>query len=192
MEPQEKLDWVDWLALANERMLPPPDRVVDDAYIGVVRRALTDAELNEQIAYNHRNAHRMERAERRLHAIGYALFAIPALICLTFLLVYMVVDLGHHMDITHQARFYVTQLSAACPSFGAALNAIRMQGDFEAVARRSAATEARLVAIRAALDEPGLDFARLADLTQKSAEVMGADVAEWRTLFRTRPLSLPA
>jgi hypothetical protein len=157
-----------------------------------VRRALTQTELDEQIAYNQKNAHRMEQAEERLHVIGYALFAIPALICLTFLLVYVVVDLGHHMDVTHQARFYVTQLSAICPSFGAALNAIRMQGDFDTVARRSTATEGRLIAIRDALNEPGLDFARLADLIQKSAEVLGADVAEWRTLFRTRPLSLPA
>ena len=78
------------------------------------------------------------------------------------------------------------------PSFGAALNAIRMQGDFDTVARRSLATESRLIAIRAALHAPGLDFARLADLVQKTAEVMGADVSEWRTLFRTRPLSLPA
>jgi hypothetical protein len=192
MEPLDKLEWVDWLVLANERMLPPPNRVVDDAYIAAVRGALTQTELDEQIAYNRKNAHRMEHAEERLHVIGYALFAIPALICLTFLLVYVVVDLGHHMDVTHQARFYVTQLSAICPSFGAALNAIRMQGDFDTVARRSTATEGRLIAIRDALNEPDLDFARLADLIQKSAEVLGADVAEWRTLFRTRPLSLPA
>lgn len=192
LEPLGGPEWVDWLVLANDRMLPPPDRVVDQRYINATREALTKAELNEQIAYNHKNARRMELAEARLHAIGYALFAIPALICVIFLLTYVLLDLGRHMNASHQIRFYVTQLSAVCPSFGAALNAIRMQGDFETVARRSAATEARLIAIREALDEPGLDFARLADLVQKSAEVMGADVAEWRTLFRTRPLSLPA
>ncbi|HLI65615.1 MAG TPA: hypothetical protein VKU90_04550 [Caulobacteraceae bacterium] len=187
-----KPDWVEWLVRANERMLPLPNRPVDNAYVTAVRTALTKAELDDQIDWNAANAHRMMHAEHRLHAAGYVLFATPALVCLGFLVAYIGVDLVQGSDITHQLRFYVTQLSAVCPSFGAALNAIRMQGDFDSVARRSAATQARLKAIRFALHEPGIDFARLADLVQKTAETLGADVAEWRTLFSTRPLSLPA
>jgi hypothetical protein len=40
-------------------------------------------------------------------------------------------------------------------------------------------------------DEP-LDFARLTDRIQKTSDIMMADLEEWQTVFRTRPLSLPA
>jgi hypothetical protein len=40
-------------------------------------------------------------------------------------------------------------------------------------------------------DEP-LDFARLADRVQKTSDIMMMDLEEWQTVFRTRPLSLPA
>jgi hypothetical protein len=89
-------------------------------------------------------------------------------------------------------RFFVTGLTAAFPTFGAALNAVRVQGDFETVGERSAATAARLATVRAALESEPLEFPRLADRTQHAAEVMSVDLAEWQTLFRTRPLSLPA
>jgi hypothetical protein len=67
-----------------------------------------------------------------------------------------------------------------------------VQGDFETVSERSGATAARLVAVRAALESEPLEFPRLADRAQRAAEVMSVDLSEWQTLFRTRPLSLPA
>ena len=87
---------------------------------------------------------------------------------------------------------FVTGLTAAFPTFGAALNAVRVQGDFETVGERSAATAMRLASVRAALEREPLEFPRLADRTQHAAEVMSVDLSEWQTLFRTRPLSLPA
>ena len=33
---------------------------------------------------------------------------------------------------------------------------------------------------------------RLADRVQKTSDIMMADLEEWQTVFRTRPLSLPA
>jgi hypothetical protein len=40
-------------------------------------------------------------------------------------------------------------------------------------------------------DEPVI-LARLADRVEKTSDVMMSDVLEWQTVFRTRPLSLPA
>jgi hypothetical protein len=193
LEALDKPDWVEWMLRAYERLLPLPNRAITTSYIAAVRAAVTAAELQDQIVWNQGNAERMEMAERRLHAAGNVLFGTPALVCTVFLVVLLTVDLPFGRDWAHSGRFYVTALSAACPGFGAALNAIRMQGDFESVARRSATTGARLEAIRKELHMAHpLDFARLADLVQKTAEVLDADVSEWRTLFRTRPLSLPA
>ena len=55
-----------------------------------------------------------------------------------------------------------------------------------------AATAARLAVVRNALENEPLEFPRLADRTQQAADVMSSDLAEWQTLFRTRPLGLPA
>jgi hypothetical protein len=193
VEALDKPDWVEWMLRAYERLLPLPNRAITTSYIAGVRAAVTAAELQDQIVWNKGNAERMEMAERRLHVAGNVLFGTPALVCTVFLVVLLAIDVPFGRDWAHSGRFYVTALSAACPGFGAALNAIRMQGDFESVARRSAMTEARLEAIRKELHMAHpLDFARLADLVQKTAEVLDADVSEWRTLFRSRPLSLPA
>jgi hypothetical protein len=40
-------------------------------------------------------------------------------------------------------------------------------------------------------DDP-LILARIADRVEKTSDVMMSDVLEWQTVFRTRPLSLPA
>ena len=105
----DKPDWVEWLVRANERMLPLPNRPVDEAYVNAVRTAVTTAELDEQIRWNEMNAHRMHHAEHRLHAAGYVLCSPPPalLICAGFLLAYIFIDLVQGTDFTHQIRFYM-------------------------------------------------------------------------------------
>jgi hypothetical protein len=187
----EQSDWVGWYVRTMERLLPLPNRVVDAGYMTAVRKAVIEAELTPQVGYNRVNSHRMMQVEHRLHVNGVALFWAPALVGLAFLGAYGLY-VWRGLSWAEQMRFVVTGLTAALPAFGAALNAIRVQGDFETVAERSAATAARLAAIRTALESEPLEFARLADRVQRAAEVMSADLSEWRTLFRARPLSLPA
>jgi hypothetical protein len=83
-------------------------------------------------------------------------------------------------------------LTALLPAIGATLNAIRAQGDFESVSRRSEQTAQRLTRIEQALSGEPLSFARLADLTEKASDAMMDDLIEWQLTFRSRPLSLPA
>jgi hypothetical protein len=84
-----------------------------------------------------------------------------------------------------------TFLTALMPTFGGALGAIGAQGDFRTRSEQSERTATRLEAINQALTEEPLDFARLADRVQKTSDIMMADLEEWQTVFRTRPLSLP-
>jgi hypothetical protein len=72
------------------------------------------------------------------------------------------------------------------------VNAIRAQGDFETVARRSEEAERRLSELDQIIASEPLAFARLSDRIEKAADLMTADLSEWQILFRTRPLSLPA
>jgi hypothetical protein len=184
-------DWVGWYVRAIARLLPPPGRAVDDAYVAAAQEAVITTELAAQIDYHHDNARLMESASQRLHGAGLVLFGAPALVGLWFIGAYAAYRFWG-ADWAFQGRFYVTALTAAFPAFGAALNAIRVQGDFETVATRSEQTAARLATIRAAMQADPLEFARLADRIQKVVAVMGAEQSEWRTLFGTRPLSLPA
>jgi hypothetical protein len=187
----EQDDWVSWYVRSIERLLPLPNRVTDGSYLAEVRGAVVEAELNGQISYHHANSHRMEMAAHRLHANGVFLFAAPVFVGVTFLLA-ILVQLITGWEWAENIRFFVTALTAAFPTFGAALNAVRVQGDFETVGERSTATAARLATVRNALQEEPLEFPRLTDRTQRAAEVMSIDLAEWQTLFRTRPLGLPA
>jgi hypothetical protein len=187
----EQDDWVSWYVRSIERLLPLPNRVTDASYLAEVRGAVVEAELNGQIAYHHANSHRMEMAAHRLHINGVVLFVAPMAVGLTFLLAFLV-QLFTGWEWAESIRFYVTALTAAFPTFGAALNAVRVQGDFETVGERSQATAARLATVRNALESEPLEFPRLADRTQHAAELMSIDLAEWQTLFRTRPLGLPA
>jgi hypothetical protein len=187
----EQDDWVGWYVRSIERLLPLPNRVTDLSYLAEVRGAVVEAELNGQIAYHHANGHRMELAAHRLHANGVILFAAPVAVGLTFLAAFGA-QLFTGLEWAEDIRFFVTGLTAAFPTFGAALNAVRVQGDFETVGERSRSTAARLATVRNALQGEPLEFPRLADRTQHAAEVMSIDLAEWQTLFRTRPLGLPA
>ena len=174
-----------------ERLLPLPNRVADETYMTEVRGAVIQAELDGQIAYHEANSHRMRTIAHRLHRNGTFLFAAPVVVGASFLLT-VAAQLITGLALAEEIRFFVTGLTAAFPTFGAALNAIRVQGDFETVGERSSATAARLAAVRAALEDEPLEFPRLADRTQRASEVMSIDLAEWQTLFRTRPLGLPA
>ncbi len=184
-------DWVGWYVRAVGRLLPPPNRAVDAGYAEAVRKAVITVELRGQINYHHDNSRLMALASRRLHRGGLVLFGTPAAVGISFILAYFAY-LIWGSSLAYDTRFYVTALTAALPAFGAALNAIRVQGDFETVAIRSEEMASRLATIRAAMMADTIDFARLADRIQRAVAVMSAEQSEWRTLFGTRPLSLPA
>jgi hypothetical protein len=184
-------DWVGWYVRAVGRLLPPPNRAVDAGYVEAVQRAVVTLELRGQINYHRDNGRLMALAARRLHRGGLVLFAGPAVVGVSFISAYFAYRIWNS-GLAYDMRFYVTALTAVFPAFGAALNAIRVQGDFETVALRSEEMASRLATIRAAMMAGPADFARLADWIQKAVTVMSAEQSEWRTLFGTRPLSLPA
>jgi hypothetical protein len=66
-----------------------------------------------------------------------------------------------------------------------------VQGEFKTVHEQSERTARRLVKLDAVLAAEELTFSSLCDRLEKTSDIMMADVDEWQTVFRTRPLSLP-
>ena len=179
--------WIKWYARAIEREIPVPSLAVDQKYLAAVRAVVRSAELRSQIEYNHHNAIAMEKASGRLHAFGTLLFWATFAVCVLYLGAYFLTP-----ELAHAYKEWSVVLSALFPTVGAAVNAIRAQGDFHSVAERSQETASNLETLDRALAEEPLDFARLSDRVEKAADLLTADLVEWHVLFRTLPLSLPA
>lgn len=189
----EDEDWINWYAWSLRRLLPLPNCVIDRDYLVAMRDVVRTAEIDGQIKYHRANATRIVKLDHRITRNGELLFAFTGLLCILFLLMVWF-DLFHHVpdSIRDLIPGVVTFLTALLPTLGAALSAIHVQGDFKTVAEQSRRTAARLAAIDKILaDEPPV-FARLADRIEKTSDVMMSDLLEWQTVFRTRPLSLPA
>ena len=189
----DEQDWVNWYAWTVRRLLPLPDRAVDPAYLGALREAVRSGEIAGQIEYHTTNATHIAKLEPRLHHSGQVLFGITGALCIA----YLGFDwFGGLPSMAQPHRDWIlgafTFFTALLPTLGAALGAIYVQGDFKTVAEQSKRTAQRLAAIDKILADEPLVFARLADRIEKTSDVLMSDLMEWQTVFRTRPLSLPA
>jgi hypothetical protein len=189
----DEQDWVNWYAWTMRRLLPLPNRAVDAAYLTAARDTVRSAEIASQIDYHTKNARRIDKFEPRIHHSGQVLFGVTGGLCLLFLCLIWFAGLR---DIAEPYREAIlgtfTFLSALLPTLGSAIGAIYVQGDFKTVAEQSKRTAKRLMAVDKMLADEPLILARLADRVEKTSDVMMSDVLEWQTVFRTRPLSLPA
>jgi hypothetical protein len=189
--------WLRWLLMINARALPLPQAVVDVSYLSKLADALRKGELAEQMDYNSGTVRRMHDIEKGLHALGFYCFLATVGICVVFLIL-QVPALHPSEACTKTVEHWTTFLTALLPTLGAALSAIRVQGDFESFATRATRTLSRLERIDGAIDQlkpgatPPITLARLADHADKAAEAMSSDLDEWQILSTTKPVSLPA
>lgn len=186
-------NWINWYAWTLRRQLPLPDRMVDRPYLEKVRDAVLRAEINDQIDYHQRNAARMHKLDHRLHFTGVLLFGATAGLCVAFLVLVWLgavdrIEAPHRILVLNSLTF----LTALLPTLGAALAAIHAQGEFRTLAEQSARTAKRLDAIGKVFAAEDPNFARMADRIDKTSDVLMAELREWHTIFRTRPLALPA
>ena len=186
-------DWVKWYAWSVRRSIPLPGRPVDDAYLAAIRDAARAAEIAEQAAYHDANARRMSALAAGIHHTGQILFAVTGGLCALFVALH-VLDVLPAVDNPHRDLVLgvFTFLTALLPTVGGALGAIFAQGDFRTVAEQSERTAKRLKSIDEVLAHEPLDFARLTNRIQTTSDIMMVDLEEWHSVFRTRPLSLPA
>ena len=186
-------DSINWYAWTLRRQLPLPDCVVNRHYLEKIRDAVLHAEIEDQIGYHQRNAARMHKLDHRLHLSGLLLFGATAGLCVVFVILVWLgtvdrIEAPHRILVLNALTF----LTALLPTLGAALAAIHAQGEFRTLAEQSAGTAKRLTAMGTtfAAEEP--NFARMVDRIEKTSNILMAELREWHTIFRTRPLALPA
>jgi hypothetical protein len=117
--------------------------------------------------------------------IGTALFVATIVSCIVLVVGYLAAP-GW---VYRHAAIFVT-LSAGLPAFGTAIFGIRVHGDFAGTSLRSHATAERLAAIAGQVDGD-VDLPRAADLFERGAQSMLADIGEWRLAHRQRDLVIP-
>jgi hypothetical protein len=184
-------EWTRWYAQSIRRALPLPEVLTDENYLRAIRDRVVVSEIEGQIRYNENNAKRMKRMEKRIHMAGILLLAVTCIIGGIFIAQYLY-GRDFHSKSGQLALAHITFFAALLPTIGAALQAIRVQADFETVAHRSEQTVVRLKLIKKSLMEEPLDFAQLSDRIHKAVDAMTTDLDEWHVLFRTRPLAPPA
>lgn len=181
--------WVQWMTRATGRELGLPTGRIDRAYLEKVKAAMV-ALVDEQIAYNHRNAERMERIERRLHYFGELLFAVTVLACGGWIVAKLArpdLMIGHGVGPTQ----WVTVTTAFFPALGAAIYGIRMQGDFHGMAHRSETTAKLLARLKRAIECDPPEYEIMKDRVKRLGDILLMDVEGWRTTYQARPLHLP-
>lgn len=185
--------WMAWLVRALERELGLLPVTINAVYlkefIGHVRVAL----VAEQEHYHHITCHRMARIDHRLHGLGQRLFTLTLAVCAGHLLLLL---LGVHLPVN--AVRVALGVGAAFPLLGAALTALRDQGEFQRVAARSKAMRQRMVKFRQELDalERQLDAGEVGsravfELVQDITQSMVHENLGWRVIFQDRPLREP-
>jgi hypothetical protein len=88
---------------------------------------------------------------------------------------------------------WLTLCSAVFPAFGAAFYGIRTQGEFEQIAKRSAAMSAHLENLRNELEKADFvpSYRLLSRIAENTAEVMSSETLDWRIVFQSKRLVLP-
>jgi hypothetical protein len=94
----------------------------------------------------------------------------------------------------YASKSMVGFFAAALPALGAALSGIRFTGEFETFASRSESMAIALLELRKRYGQlvqtPGFDGSTSA--VMETAAILSSDVEDWKTLYTSKRLSLPA
>jgi hypothetical protein len=178
--------WIDWYAGCVWRQLAMPAGQIDQAELRRLTDLISKEEVGPEISYHHRNSHRMQHVNHKLHMFGSICFITTVLLCISFLVSSMILD----AETAKKTAIFFTVATATLPAFGTAAYGLRVQGDFAGSSARSAATADALAELMSELDtHPSL--ARTAAIGNAAAAIMLVDLAEWRLTYQQRALEIP-
>jgi hypothetical protein len=181
--------WMHWHYRAIERAAGLATASFDSNYLGACQKQWATQLIKDQEKYHSANERRFHRLDERLHRLGNAMFIGTLVACGLHLLC--------HWSDHQEASIWLTAVAASLPAIGGALAAIRAQGEFRRVARRSAAMHRRLGELQLALASAPtrvgeLNSVELRKLAEKVVNLMISETLDWRVVFQDRPLGLPA
>ncbi len=185
--------WAGWYARALVRAQGLRSGVLNAAGLNATRSAIIQL-IEDQCAYHKRNEREMEMIERRLERVGSIFFGL-AFATASF---YVVWDLSYRFGLhnplggyTELFKYLVIAATAGLPALATATYGIRIIGDFEGVARRSARSLAALEQIQHDVASGPVDLDFLHAKVRAATEVMLGDVEIWRLGAESRTLAIP-
>jgi len=193
--------WMLWYVRATMREIGLPAALLDSGYQQTLLSATFKDEIDGpqgQLSYNRHNIERAHEVDHFLHRLGIGCFVLTSMVLIIFLALFELDRMTATAPIEaflYMAKPFLTFLSAGLPALGAAVAGIRIHGDFEATAKRSARTLDQLAELsgdysRTARGRASLDDT--ADLLIATARVLSEDIAAWQDLYGRKRLSLPA
>jgi hypothetical protein len=165
-------DWIVSAFLAQWSRLVPP-APPDPAEIEALKRFMTAAWIDPQIAYHASAARRLQARHVRLAAVGYALFGV------TLVAAFLHVVHAGSESVLKALSF----LAIAAPAAAGGLGALRTHREFQRNARRSAEMARHLEDIERRMEiSRGRD--EILGLVGETEEIMLNENADWRVVVR--------
>jgi hypothetical protein len=196
---QGSQSWVQWYYQSTVRELGLANIQCTDPFRNQLMNSYLNDELEPQISYHAAKSHTLHQMEHALHKFGEWSFGATLAICLSFLVVLMAAKFdptGTAYAIKSAFKGWVTMATAFLPALGAASFGIRVQGEFASTSNRSQAMSRRLAATRDELKiYQNSGPPNLRDLRRNietAIETMMIEIVDWKYVFSSKPLSLPA
>jgi hypothetical protein len=182
----EAPSWTGWYVRALLRRAGLRHAVLDRATVETTRKDL-HALLEDQRAYHSATARRFRTLHGSLSTAGTILF----LAALGASAAFFAIEYWKLAPVSDGLHHWITVAIAGLPAFAAASYGIRVIGDFEGAAARSARMASQLAGLIHALAHAPATIDALRETSQRAAEVMLGDVANWRLVVESRELEVP-
>jgi hypothetical protein len=175
--------------------------VLDGKYqTSVLNATLVDeiAGPHGQFRYHQSTQETQHRIDHFLHRLGLGCFVATAIVLAVYLALFTLLQVFEIEPLERfllAAKSFVTFLSAGLPALGAAVAGIRVHGDYEGSAERSAQMVKEIEGLSNEFDgviARGAILSETAETLIKTAGIMSEDLAVWRALYGRKRLALPA
>ncbi len=185
-----------------------PNATLDRPTMAALARTIRDKHVRGQIEYQNRNAIQLAALHHRLDRIGFFALILAIIVGGLYVLGFgfpKLVSSGIYQDWGAFAKGVVTVSGAGLPLLGAALAAIRFQGDFEQFSKRSKITHAALGEIEKRLtdlekqfnseptdeDDGLVRYEDLASVLTDLTDVYLRDLSDWRLIYSSKVTPAP-
>ena len=181
----EASNWTGWYVRALLRQVGLRNAAFNEDELRSVWKNL-HALLEDQKIYHAATAKRFKMLHQRLSSAGILLFSVALAISAGV----FVMELWG-LTIPEGLHHWIIVVTAGLPALAAASYGIRMIGDFDGAAARSARMASQLAGILhgARKSTPSIDALR--EIGHRAADVMLGDVASWRLAVESRELEMP-
>ncbi|MES2293202.1 MAG: hypothetical protein V4527_07900 [Pseudomonadota bacterium] len=182
----EASSWTGWYVRALLRQVGLRSAVLNGAQTEAVRKGL-HALLEDQRAYHSATARRFRALHRGLSRWATLLFVAALLVSVGF----FAVEMWDLVPVTPSLHHLVIVATAGLPALAAASYGIRVIGDFDGAAARSARMASQLAGILHGVETGPVSIDTLHETSHRAADVMLGDVASWRLVVESRELEMP-